>query len=270
MIPELRPRGVGEMLDAAVRVYRTEFGRIIRRSILVVIPFQALSTLVLLSAQDERPVISNDTGTLGVRQSGAQIGAGYTVMFLFLVASLVLCAVTTRAAAAGYVGVEPAAPPRRPVALTGMVVLISVLTLVGFALCVIPGLILLTFWSVAIPCFILEGASARRSLSRSGSLVGTGFIRSMGVVTGGFALSLLLNVALSAAMNLWSVTGANHSAVIITQGIGDAIALSLTGPFLATVIAVLYFDLRIRAEGYDVQLLMQRNDARYREQLSAV
>ncbi len=36
----------------------------------------------------------------------------------------------------------------------------------------------------------------------------------------------------------------------------------LTTPFVATAIVVLYFDLRTRDEGYDVQLLMQRNDAR--------
>jgi len=36
----------------------------------------------------------------------------------------------------------------------------------------------------------------------------------------------------------------------------------LTTPFVATAIVVLYFDLRIRDEAFDVQLLMQRNDAR--------
>ena len=39
--------------------------------------------------------------------------------------------------------------------------------------------------------------------------------------------------------------------------------LVLTGPIqVATAVVVLYFDLRIRDEAFDVQLLMQRNDAR--------
>ena len=49
--------------------------------------------------------------------------------------------------------------------------------------------------------------------------------------------------------------------MVIGQSIANTIAGVLTTPFVATAIVVLYFDLRIRDEAFDVQLLMQRNDA---------
>jgi hypothetical protein len=51
-------------------------------------------------------------------------------------------------------------------------------------------------------------------------------------------------------------------AIVIGQSIASAIAAILTTPFIATATVVLYFDLRIRNEAFDVQLLIQRNDAR--------
>ncbi len=49
---------------------------------------------------------------------------------------------------------------------------------------------------------------------------------------------------------------------MIAQSIASTIAGVLTTPFVAAAIVTLYFDLRIRDEAYDIQLMMQRNDAR--------
>ena len=47
------------------------------------------------------------------------------------------------------------------------------------------------------------------------------------------------------------------------RGIANSIANTVTWPFVAAAILVCYFDLRIRDEGFDVQLLMQSVDDRY-------
>ena len=51
-------------------------------------------------------------------------------------------------------------------------------------------------------------------------------------------------------------------AVVIGQSIANSIAGDTHDTLRATAIVALYFDLRIRDEAFDVQLLMQRNDAR--------
>ena len=51
MVSELRPRGIGEILDTAVALYRARFRKLTLVTATVVIPVQVLSALVLLSAQ---------------------------------------------------------------------------------------------------------------------------------------------------------------------------------------------------------------------------
>jgi len=46
VLANLRPRGVGETLDAAVALYRSRFGALVRITALVVIPVQMLNVLV--------------------------------------------------------------------------------------------------------------------------------------------------------------------------------------------------------------------------------
>ncbi len=53
MVPELRPRGIGEILDTAVALYRARFTRLARVAAAVVIPVQALSAIVLISARPD-------------------------------------------------------------------------------------------------------------------------------------------------------------------------------------------------------------------------
>src|SRR5512132_3055533 len=78
MVPELRPRGIGEMLDAAVTIYRARFGALMRVALAVIIPVQVLTTLVYLSALPDRFRI-NPGGTVtpqyDSRSAAAQLGA---------------------------------------------------------------------------------------------------------------------------------------------------------------------------------------------------
>jgi hypothetical protein len=50
VIPELRPRSVGEVLDAAVLLYRARFGALMKAAAIVVIPLTVLILLIQLSA----------------------------------------------------------------------------------------------------------------------------------------------------------------------------------------------------------------------------
>jgi hypothetical protein len=258
------------MLDTAVKLYRARFGRIMRRAVLVVIPFQALSTLILLSARNDSSVTINDNnGSLSVQRtttSAAQIGAVYAVLFLLILASLVVCAVTTRLVADAYISEEPRAPVRtgaRVPALAVLVLLVALMTLVGLALAGIPGLLALTLFSVAIPVFVLERAGIGRAIGRSISLTGSHFGRALGLTATALLIGWTLNLGLSIGLNFWAAQGADRTSVILAQGVTNAIALMLTGPYVATAFVVLYFDLRVRSEGFDVQLAMQRNDERH-------
>jgi len=56
--------------------------------------------------------------------------------------------------------------------------------------------------------------------------------------------------------------GGGTVATVIGQSTANAISAAIVTPFAATAIVVLYFDLRIRDEAFDVQMLMQRDHER--------
>src|SRR5437763_1232044 len=116
--------------------------------------------------------------------------------------------------------------------------------------------------AVVVPVQFLEGVGVSAAISRSVKLTKPHAMHVLGLVATAQLLAAILNGALAEAVRLVVRSGGSTVAVVIGQSIASTIAGILTTPFVATAIVVLYFDLRIRDEAFDVQLLMQRNDAR--------
>jgi hypothetical protein len=117
--------------------------------------------------------------------------------------------------------------------LVGIVVGVGIV--IGFVLIIIPGLILITIWSVAAPVVVLERPGVFASLSRSRELVRGNGWQVFGVIFVLFFLVLIVSAAIEVAADS-AGTGAGIVARVIV-GI-------LTGPISALAAAVLYFDLR--------------------------
>jgi hypothetical protein len=117
--------------------------------------------------------------------------------------------------------------------LVGIVAGIGVV--IGFVLIVVPGLILLTIWSVAAPVVVLEKPGVFAALRRSRELV-----RGNGWQVFGVIVVLYLLVA---------IVGFIIDAVAESAGSGAGIVVRvivgvLTAPFAALAASVLYFELR--------------------------
>jgi hypothetical protein len=267
MVPELRPRGIGEMLDAAISLYRARFRRVFLTSLLVVVPIEALIVLLLISAEPTTRVSVDQSGTFQVttQSQNAQLGAGFGAILLFIVGSLTVAALVARSLADAYVGIDAQPEPerRRPLTVIGLLVILTVLIGIGLVVCLIPGLLLFTAWSVAIPALILEGGSAFHALKRSQRLVSSRYLATMGLVATAWLLSSMLNYAISLGANLLVLHGTSRTSALLAQGTASAIVLSVTEPVLAAALVACYFDLRIRSEAFDVQLMLQRSDQRY-------
>jgi hypothetical protein len=269
MVPELRPRGIGEQLDLGVVLYRRTFKRLMLVTLAVVVPVQALSTVVLLSAQPDS-VSPSLTGDLSPSYDYAeansvlvQLAAVFVIFVIGVISEAFISGVCTRIVADAYVGHrdERGAATRiafrRFFALTGLafVVAITRAMIIPYAL-----------FAVAIPVLILEGTGLFKALGRSFDLTKSSFLRVLGVVVTAQALVTLLSFGLAAGVALLFRNDDSSSAVVITQGLANTVASVLTTPLVAAAIVACYFDLRIRSEAFDVQLLMQRNDARRAQQ----
>jgi hypothetical protein len=116
----------------------------------------------------------------------------------------------------------------------------GVLTVIGFLLLLVPGLILLTIWSVAAPVIVLERPGGLDALRRSRELV-----RGNGWPVFGVILVLgVLVVVLSAVVDAAGESAGTGIGIIVRVIVGV-----LSAPLSALAAAVLYVELLARAGG---------------------
>jgi len=124
--------------------------------------------------------------------------------------------------------------------LVGVVAALGIMA--GFILLVVPGLILLTLWSVAAPVVVIENPGVFPALRRSRLLVrGNGWQV--------FAVIMILVVFVGAAGNIIDALAASAG-----TGVGivaRVIVGVLSAPLSALAAAVLYFELRARPATQD-------------------
>jgi hypothetical protein len=270
VIPELRPRSVGEVLDAAVLLYRARFGALMKAAAIVVIPLTVLILLIQLSALPDEftvgltgeatPVYGSHTDQL------VALGAIVTTLFISAVMTTFVSAATTRIVADAYVGQPDDGQTltdvrRRALPLIGLTIVSSLGVFAGFALCIVPGLWLQVAWSVAIPVLMLERTSVFKALGRSFAQTKARFWLAFGVVWLSQLLISTLSFGLAAGLGWVIQSSDSATAEVIAQSVSSAIATTITLPFAAAALVVLYFDLRIRTEAFDVQMMIARLDA---------
>jgi hypothetical protein len=112
--------------------------------------------------------------------------------------------------------------------------------ILGLILLIVPGLFLLTIWAVIIPVIVLENKSAGESFSRSRELVrGYGW-----GVFGVIVLTVLLLIGFQIVLSLILSPLADW-----LQGfISNIVSGTLTAPFIAVVLTLLYFRLKAAKE----------------------
>jgi len=136
---------------------------------------------------------------------------------------------------------------------------------VGFILMGILAIIYLVRYSVAVPALVLENLSARQALKRSVALT-QGFLWRLLVVGVLFVLIravvvLLCQSPFTIAAMLETARG-EYPAIwlsVPTMLVGGACGAA-TAPLLMIGFALAYYDLRVRKEGFDLQLMMSQLD----------
>ena len=111
---------------------------------------------------------------------------------------------------------------------------------VGLVLLIVPGLVLMTWWAVIIPVVVLEKRSAGEAFTRSRELVrGNGW-----GVFGVIVLMLLLLIGFEIVLSL-VLTPLTHW---LRSFVSQIVSGTLTAPFVATVLTLLYFRLHAAKE----------------------
>jgi hypothetical protein len=192
-----------------------------------------------------------------------QLGAVVVTTLLSALATAFVTAATTRIVADAYVGHEAKpteaarATGRRILPIVGVTIVVTAATVAGYFLCFVPGLWIQAAWSVALPVLLLEHTGVFRALGRSFELTKVRFWLAFGVFWIGQLLVFALRAGFAALVAIVIIRGSHSdSGDVIAQSLGNAIASIVTVPFAATALVALYFDLRIRAEAFDVQMML--------------
>ena len=248
-LPALRPLSVGEILDVSFQLYRRHFAAL------------AMGALVCSGL----PVLLS----LFIEASGGMLQHVWLTLAyygIFVVLSAIATAATVFIVSESYLGrpLSAAEALSRAAPLLWRVITCSVLTgllvMVGFLLFVIPGIVLVCGVILAFPVLVLEpGTSASGALSRSWALTRGSRWRIFGMLVTLFLLLYIPIVALTALAALVLPDADPGSAMT-----GGIVGLVLAGvlqlflyPLFYCVLTVSYYDLRVRKEGFDLEVLAQ-------------
>lgn len=269
---QLRPLAVGEILDVAINVYRERFTHLVKAAAVVVAPVAVLRALVQLSlvpADEEDGLFSGPVDATGqLTLDGGEILAliaGFAVVGLVsLVASQLATAASFKLVSGSYLDEPPdwRASLRFATSRLGSLVWLTLLfglgVGVGLVLCIVPGVYLYVAWSVAVPALLFENLRGSRALGRSRGLVKNRWWPTVGVLLVAFILSEIVQGVVSGLLVVVVSVGDNELVAAVAQAIADTVGTVLTTPFTAAVATAVYFDLRVRKEGFDLELLARR------------
>lgn len=267
----LRPLRVGEILDAAIKLYVGNARTLMGLTAVVAIPLQALSGIVLLSTVSSGSDLpAGFAGLSSHAATGTDLAARLGASVTLEVTSLIVLAFTTaacvKAVSNAYLG-QPATIKaslrfalRRVLPLLAMQILFFLGLVLAFVALVIPGIWLYVSWSLGSPALLIERVGPARALGRSRRLVRGRWWPTAGVLLVAFVMVGVIAGVFEALLAALALTSSHPSVLLAASvvSLAGAVSTIVTQPFQAAVITVLYYDLRVRHEGYDLELLAEQ------------
>lgn len=250
----LRPLAMGEILDQAFGLFRRKFG--------------ALLTISVVCSG--LPVLLN----VLVRARGGLLLTpvlGLVAMVLGVIGNAVATGASTYVVSGAYLSHEvPAADAlRRALPYIWQLIVCSfgfgLLVGVGMLLLIVPGFIALTGCVLCFTALVVERLNAQAAIGRSweltrgfrGRMLGLLFVFGVVLYVPMFAVGAVIGViggldpaALRAAQLSGSVT-----ATFLAVGVVTALVQVVLYPFLYCILVTAYYDLRVRKEAFDLELL---------------
>ena len=237
--PVLRPLSLGELLDVSFALYRQLFG----------------SLIIVGLVTGALPLVID----VYIEQIGGPTAAP-TLWLMNLVLSLVLGAIgvgaSTLIVSDSYLGERPHAGAAlgRVVPFVGRIIALTFLTgcvvFLGLLLLVIPGIIIACGLALSATSLVLENLSGPIGAMQRSWFLTRGH-------RGKLFLALLVSLLLLTipAVGLGAVSAFLGMEVLFT--IASVVLGVLISPFIYVTVTVLYYDLRVRKEGFDLEMLSE-------------
>jgi hypothetical protein len=287
----LQPMRVGQILDGAFKLYRLHFGTLVGIVAFVLVPFHGVVLLSLLATLEFRPtffgpaVLQPDPWV-----SGAAGLAQYLIVTPFLTAAIV------RTAADAFLGYQTgvgtayrAALPRiHSVLWVSILLALSAIPwfIPGYALLiggaatrsvatasiggllilagVVPAVLFILRFLLGPSAVMVENIRGVAALRRSWRLEKGLTAKALGTMLLVILLILAMAVVLLAILGVLVAVIAGDDGVeaarlvFVLNYLANVLLSLFTTPFVNLVIVLLYFDARIRKEGFDLEVMAQQ------------
>jgi hypothetical protein len=254
MVTILRPLSISELLDRTFHLYRNHF--------LVFLGITAIPQIVVLVLQLAGSALMFESPILGALFTGLIAGLASFIAVEVSQAATVLAVSEIHLDRPANIGSAFSGAKESLGRVIGISIGVGLAVGVGFLLLVVPGVYLALIWSLAIPVTVLEGGGFGESTSRSkvltkGSL-GRIFVIFFLVVSLTIVVSLIIELPLGmlAALLGQHYLGGMTALVHAMQAVGNFLSTCLVGPLATIAITLIYYDERVRKEGFDLQLMM--------------
>jgi hypothetical protein len=240
--PILRPLSLGEVLDVSFGLYRSRFAPLLVVSVVCQLVPSLLRIYYGSGSLFQNPPLLLVYYTLAIVLSAVGVAAS-----TFIVSDAYLGRETSASAALG-----------QAVSKIGRIVLVSMVSSlligIGFILLIVPGFVLLSGLILSTVVTVLEmPENSTQAMGRSWELT-KGF-RGMVLLTM-VCVGLMFMVPTITVSVIWGILGASTGRVtVVGTEVLTSLLTILINPFFYVVLTVLYYDLRVRKEGFDLELL---------------
>ena len=262
----LHPMMFSDLLDGSFRLLKANLGTIVLVAAVFLIPVNLVAAFFqrdllggygfLDFAQD--PSLLEEAADPAA--SNAPLVGGLIAGLATVLVTPFIGGATSMIVAASYLGGELKAGPamratgRRFLVLLAVFFLTLLLKLGGLLLCLVGALIPMAFFLVTTPVVMVEEARPIQAMARSVTLVRPRFWPVMAIGIGSGVLAWFLGNVLATPFSI-AALAVGYRWGWILAAIGAILPALITTPFVSILATLVYFDLRIRNEGFDLQMI---------------
>ncbi len=256
---DLRPLTLGEVFDRAFSIYRAHFFKLIGITTLALVIPYSLYTAALYESQHA--------------VAAGQVNVAAVIVMLvgvigLLAAYAVVQAAVMHAVSELYLG-HPITIGDAYARTSGSIWRILVLFLLqglgiclGLLLFIVPGILLALRWLVGVPALVVEGLGPGAALSRSMTLTSNMAGRMFVAVLLQFVLGMVVSMVLTMPFTVLEIAAAAKGQIspgiqALSQ-VGQLLSSVLVFPIASAIVCVLYYDLRVRKEGFDLEQMVSQ------------
>ncbi|MEQ1352602.1 MAG: hypothetical protein ABLT11_01210 [Candidatus Acidiferrum sp.] len=263
---DLRPLSLGEILDRTFTLYRRNF--------LLFFGITALPQLLVLGFNLCQVLFSGRLGTARATSGSFAIlwiVGVFAGLIVYLVAYLFAHGGSVYAVSDLYLGRSTSigASLRRMRGqvgtLLGVLILNGLVVMAAFIFLIIPGVYMACRLMTCIPAALLENLGPRTSLERSFALTRDNAWRAFVIYLLYFAIFYAMFFLFAFPFMIALGFSATNPAMVtmwtMFMQVGSSLATILVTPIVTIASTVFYYDLRVRKEAFDLQIMMNPNEA---------